>query len=109
MIISNDKFRGVRDEWAEWAIVHPDFGRSVNPISTRGSRLCPPHYYLPTQLYVASYAPAYRGNSGRNDQVKYNHLSNKKGLLYSMLFQISTDSYSLFRSSLVLQVRVLEY
>ena len=28
----------------------PDFGRSVNPISTRGGRLCPPHYYLPTQL-----------------------------------------------------------
>jgi hypothetical protein len=21
--------------------------RSVNPISTRGSRLCPPHYFLP--------------------------------------------------------------
>ena len=25
----------------------PDFGRSVNPISTRGSRLCPPHFCLP--------------------------------------------------------------
>ena len=24
----------------------PDFGRSVNPISTRGVRLCPPHYYV---------------------------------------------------------------
>ena len=23
----------------------PDFGRSVNPISTRGDRLCPPNYY----------------------------------------------------------------
>ena len=23
----------------------PDFGTSVNPISTRGDRLCPPYYY----------------------------------------------------------------
>ena len=27
------------------AMAHPDFGRSVNPISTRGDRLCPPNYY----------------------------------------------------------------
>ena len=26
----------------------PDFGRLVNPISTRGSRLCPPHFYFYT-------------------------------------------------------------
>ena len=26
------------------AMAHPDFGRSVNPISTRGDRLCPPNY-----------------------------------------------------------------
>ena len=51
----------------------------------------------------------YRGNSSRNDQVKYNHLSNKKGSLCSMGFQMSTDSYSLFHLSLVLQLRVLEY
>ena len=25
----------------------PVFGRSVNSISTRGGRLCPPHYYVP--------------------------------------------------------------
>ena len=25
----------------------PNFKRSVNPISTRGGRLCSPHYYLP--------------------------------------------------------------
>ena len=25
----------------------PIFGRSVTPISTRGGRLCPPHYYMP--------------------------------------------------------------
>ena len=38
--------------------VPPDFGRLVNPISTRGDRLYPPHYYwhprisdLPTALH----------------------------------------------------------
>ena len=25
----------------------PDFGRSINSISTSGGRLCPPHYYSP--------------------------------------------------------------
>ena len=27
------------------AMAHPKFGRSVNPISTRGDRLCPLNYY----------------------------------------------------------------
>jgi hypothetical protein len=26
-------------------MAQPDFDRSVNPISTRGDRLCPPNYY----------------------------------------------------------------
>ena len=30
---------------ARCAMAHPDFGRSVNPISTRGDRLYPPNYY----------------------------------------------------------------
>ena len=30
---------------ARGAMAPPDFGRSVNPISTRRGRLCPPHYY----------------------------------------------------------------
>ena len=34
-----DQFRGVVPGGAA-----PDFGRSVNPISTRGDRLCPPNY-----------------------------------------------------------------
>ena len=50
--------RDVGDGWAGWAIAHPGFKTSVNPISTpRGGRLCPPHYYLPTQLQVSSYVP----------------------------------------------------
>ena len=30
---------------ARGAMAPPDFGRSVDPISTRRGRLCPPHYY----------------------------------------------------------------
>ena len=35
------KYRGCN------AMAHPDFDRSVNPISTKGGRLCPPHNYQP--------------------------------------------------------------
>ena len=41
------------------AMAPPDFGRSVNPISTKGDRLCPPNitgtprfFDLPTALYT---------------------------------------------------------
>ena len=30
--------------WAGWALAHPEFGSLVNPITTKGERLCPPHY-----------------------------------------------------------------
>ena len=39
------------------AMAHPDFGRSVNPISTRGNRLCPPNYYWHTQIFRTSDGP----------------------------------------------------
>ena len=32
----------------------PDFDRSVNPLSTRGGRLCPPNYYSPLQIFKPS-------------------------------------------------------
>ena len=32
----------------------PDFGRSVNPISTRGDRLCPPNYYWHPRIFRPS-------------------------------------------------------
>ena len=38
------QFRPVVPGCAGCAIAHPDFGRSVNPISTRWDRLCPPNY-----------------------------------------------------------------
>ena len=54
--------RGVVPAGAWGAMATPDFGRSVNPISTKGDRLCPPHYYwhgtpgfsdLPTALFAS--------------------------------------------------------
>ena len=39
------------------AMAHPDFGRSVNPISTRGDRLCPPNYYWHTRYFRPSDGP----------------------------------------------------
>ena len=39
--------RGVARGGAEGARAPPEFGRSVNPIQTRGGRLCPPHYCQP--------------------------------------------------------------
>ena len=57
-IISSYLVQGRRNGWAGWPIAHPDFGKSVNTISTIGGRLCPAYYYLPTQLQVASYVTA---------------------------------------------------
>ena len=38
--------RGVGDGWVGWVIAHPGYGSSVNPISTRGRSLYPPHSLL---------------------------------------------------------------
>ena len=37
------------------AMAPPDFGRSVNPISTRRGRLCPLHYYWHPGIFRPSY------------------------------------------------------
>ena len=37
-------FRAVFSEGTGSALAPPEFGTSVNPIPTRGGRLCPPHY-----------------------------------------------------------------
>ena len=44
--------RDVGDRWTGWAITQPCFDRSVNPISTRGGRLCPS-----TSLPITAYPP----------------------------------------------------
>ena len=41
------------------AMAHPIFGRSVNPIPTRGDRLCPPNYYWHTLIFRPSDGPAF--------------------------------------------------
>ena len=50
------------------AMAHPIFRRSVNPISTRGDRLCPPNYYWHTQIFRPSDGP------GKKRKRKYSKL-----------------------------------
>ena len=38
-------------------MAHPDFGRSVNPISIKGDRLCPPNNYWHTRIFRLSDGP----------------------------------------------------
>ena len=45
---------GVVPRGAGGAMAPSDFGRSVNPISTRGNRLCPPNYYWQTRIFRPS-------------------------------------------------------
>ena len=40
------------------AITPPDFGRSVNPISTRRGTLCPSNYNWHPRIFRPSYGPA---------------------------------------------------
>ena len=49
--------RSVVPGGARGAMAYPDFGRSVNPISSRGDRLCPPNYYWHTQIFKPSDSP----------------------------------------------------
>ena len=51
------KARPVVPGCAGCAMVHPYFGRSVNPISTRGDRLCPHNYYWHTRIFRPSDGP----------------------------------------------------
>ena len=44
----------------------PDFGRSINPISTRGSRLCSPHYYVPSRIFRPCDGPDRDGGRSEN-------------------------------------------
>ena len=54
-----DKAVGTEGAGAGGAIASPDFGRSVNPIPTRGwVILCPPHYYSPPRIFRPSFGPA---------------------------------------------------
>ena len=64
-------------------MAHPDFGRSVNPISIRGDRLCPPNYYWHTRILRPSDGPGVgacykisakiRGVGGTNSEIINKH------------------------------------
>ena len=51
-------YRPVIHGGAGGAMAPPDFGRSVNPISISGDRLCPPNYYWHPWMYRPSDGPA---------------------------------------------------
>ena len=53
----NGIIRPVVPGCAGCAMAHPDFGRSVNPISIRGDRLCPSNYYWHTRIFRPSDGP----------------------------------------------------
>ena len=55
--ISPYRLRGVDPGGARGAMAPPDFVRSVNPISTRGDRLCPPNYYWHPRIFRPSDGP----------------------------------------------------
>ena len=57
-----DTVRPVVPGCAEGAMAHPDFSRSVKPISTRGDKSCPPNYYWYTRICRPSDGPDYLQN-----------------------------------------------
>ena len=52
----------------------PRFGRLVNPISTRGDRLCPPNYYWHTRIFRPSDGPVFgfSRSNGLSIKTKFN-------------------------------------
>ena len=59
-------------------MAHPDFGRSVNPISTRGNKLCPPNYYWHTRIFRHSDGPVSYGQIDGEDFVNFCGFFRKK-------------------------------
>ena len=73
----------------------PDFCRSVNPIPTRGVRLCPPHYYVLPKFSDLLTALRLHGSNTRLTFFWQNgriHLSTIKGVT----FDIGIGLYLLF-------------
>ena len=61
LVKSHHVYRAVVPEYAGCAMAHPDFGRSVNLISTRGDKLCPPNYYWHTRIFSPIYTSILHG------------------------------------------------
>ena len=82
-------FRSVVPGGAGGAMASPDFGRSVNPISTKGGRLCPqnntgtPRFSdLPTALYFHADLPS----------VPFFTVSWKSAMVYFDVLKIGSDT-----------------
>ena len=60
--------RGVARGGAEGARAPPEFGRSVNPIQTRGARLYPSHYCQPPRIQKAIYISAVVNSKSLNSE-----------------------------------------
>ena len=54
--------------WAGWALAHPEFGSSVNPITTRGADYAhhitaiPPGFEIPAASLYMEPVPAYKNH-----------------------------------------------
>ena len=100
--------RAVVPGCAGCAMAHPDFGRSVNPISTRGDRLCPPNYYWHTQIFRPSDGPeGYQMNQLHGSKIisilsKGLHLSKFGFSFYSRAYVYSGLEYWNASSEIIL-------
>ena len=55
--------------WGGFSPPPPVFGRTVNPISTRGSRLCPPQYYEPPPDFQTLRRPCHHSTTCPSPQI----------------------------------------
>ena len=46
MLIPTFEFPNENFQKKNQCVAHPDFGRSVNPVSTRGGQITPPYMYM---------------------------------------------------------------
>ena len=65
------------------ALAPPVFGKTVNPISTRGDRLCPPQYYEPPRIFRPCDGPAW-WLGGRNSCKKSHQRANLNFLFLTL-------------------------
>ena len=89
-------------------MAHPDFGRSVNPFSTRGDRLCPPNYYWHPRIFRPSYGPA-DANLVKMDQARSNLRTFSYIHIFALLFKISSKNRKIIVNGFKLYTYFLTY
>ena len=72
------------------AMAHPDFGRSVNPISNRGDTLCPPNINTGSRIFRSSDGPGLQRETGQS----FSRKSNYKSLASAKLVLLRTWKFS---------------